>query len=123
MGDGDASANTEGPTTPTSTPASAAINEGQGEHSAFATLTPTTPPCRMKLRSQDSTRAEQASLKTMKSKQLKKDGLYRFSFHKAVCRNGKSFHFCHRLKEPPLQWLCVPEAETPQAPVKSLQVR
>ncbi|XP_075886299.1 zinc finger C3HC-type protein 1 [Nelusetta ayraudi] len=60
MDDGDASANTEGPTTPTSTPASAAINEGQGEQSTFATLTPTTPPCRMKLRSQDSTRAEQA---------------------------------------------------------------
>lgn len=73
MGDGDASANTEGPATPTSAPASAAINEGQGEHSTSATATPTTPPCRMKLRSQDSTRAEQASLKTLMSKQLKRD--------------------------------------------------
>lgn len=62
LGEGDASANTEGPATPTSAPPSAAFIEGQGEHSTSATPTPTTPPCRMKLRSQDSTRAEQASL-------------------------------------------------------------
>lgn len=78
MGEGDASANTEGPATPTSAPASAAINEGQGEHSTSATPTPTTPPCRMKLRSQDSTRAEQASLKTLMSRQLKRDGCHRY---------------------------------------------
>lgn len=74
LGDGDASANTEGPASPTSAPPSAAITEGQGEQSTSATPTPTTPPCRMKLRSQDSTRAEQVSFKTSMSEQLKSDG-------------------------------------------------
>lgn len=71
--DVDTSPNTEGPSTPTTATASAAMHEGPGEQTG--TSTPATTPCRMKLRSQDSTRAEQASLKNLKADALKKDGL------------------------------------------------
>lgn len=32
------------------------------------------------------------------------------------------FGVCYRVREPPPPWLCVPEAEIHQAPVKSFQV-
>lgn len=75
--DVDTSPNTEGPSTPTNAPASVAMHEGPGEQTASGTSTPATTPCRMKLRSQDSTRTEQASLKNMKADMLKKDRLYK----------------------------------------------
>lgn len=55
-------------------PALAATHEGQGDQPASASPTPTTP-CRMKLRSQDSTRTDQASFKQMKVDLLNKIGL------------------------------------------------
>ncbi len=69
-GDGDASPNTVGASAQATVPASAATHEGQGDQPASASTTPATTPCRMKLRSQDSTRSEQASLKRMKVDQL-----------------------------------------------------
>lgn len=57
-GDGDASPNTIGPSAQATGPASVATHEGQGDQPASATSTPATP-CRMKLRSQDSTRSDQ----------------------------------------------------------------
>lgn len=76
-GDVDTPPNTECPSTPTNAPASVAMQEGPGEQTASGTSTPATTPCRMKLRSQDSTRTEQASLKNMKADMLKKDRLYK----------------------------------------------
>lgn len=64
-GDGDASLNTVGPSPQAAAPASAATQEGPGDQPASASSTPTTP-CRMKLRSQDSTRSDQACFKQMK---------------------------------------------------------
>ncbi|XP_074480951.1 zinc finger C3HC-type protein 1 [Sebastes fasciatus] len=58
-GDGDASLNTVGPSPQAAAPASAATQEGPGDQPASASSTPTTP-CRMKLRSQDSTRSDQS---------------------------------------------------------------
>ncbi|XP_070709767.1 zinc finger C3HC-type protein 1 isoform X2 [Pempheris klunzingeri] len=57
-GDGDTSPNTVGPPAQVTGPASAATHEGQGDQPATASSTPATP-CRMKLRSQDSTRSDQ----------------------------------------------------------------
>lgn len=59
--DGEALSNTLGPSNPGTGPASAAVHDGQGEQTASASSTPATP-CRMKLRSQDSTRADQVSI-------------------------------------------------------------
>lgn len=42
--------------------AAAAAQEGQGDQPTSASLMPPTTPCRMKLRSQDSTRSEQVCL-------------------------------------------------------------
>lgn len=64
--DGDVLPNTVGPSAPATGPVSAAMHEGQGDQAASASSTPATTPCRMKLRSQDSTRTDQASLKQMK---------------------------------------------------------
>ncbi|XP_026182989.1 zinc finger C3HC-type protein 1 isoform X2 [Mastacembelus armatus] len=59
-GEGDASANTVGQSAQPTGPASAALHEGQVDHSTPVSPTPaTTPSCRMKLRSQDSTRSDQ----------------------------------------------------------------
>ncbi|XP_042367226.1 nuclear-interacting partner of ALK [Plectropomus leopardus] len=57
-GDGDVSPNPAGTPAQTTAPASAATHEGQGDQPASASSTPATP-CRMKLRSQDSTRSDQ----------------------------------------------------------------
>lgn len=62
-GDGDVSPNTVGTSAQATVPALAVTHEGQGEQPASASSTPATTPCRMKLRSQDSTRSEQASFK------------------------------------------------------------
>lgn len=62
--DGEALSNTVGPSNPGTGPASAPVQEGQGEQTASASSTPATTPCRMKLRSQDSTRADQVSINT-----------------------------------------------------------
>lgn len=59
-GDGDILLNNAGQSAQASVPALAAMHEGQGDQSASPT--PATTPCRMKLRSQDSTRSDQASL-------------------------------------------------------------
>lgn len=64
-GDGDASPSTVGPSIQATGPASVAPHEGQGDQPASAASTPATTPCRMKLRSQDSTRSDQASFKKM----------------------------------------------------------
>ncbi|KAL7370885.1 hypothetical protein ABVT39_013546 [Epinephelus coioides] len=58
-GDGDVSPNTVGPPAHTTGPASAVPHEGQVDQPASASSTPATTPCRMKLRSQDSTRSDQ----------------------------------------------------------------
>ncbi|XP_049892493.1 nuclear-interacting partner of ALK [Epinephelus moara] len=58
-GDGDVSPNTVGPPANTTGPASAVPHEGQVDQPASASSTPATTPCRMKLRSQDSTRSDQ----------------------------------------------------------------
>ncbi|XP_008300493.1 zinc finger C3HC-type protein 1 [Stegastes partitus] len=59
-GDGDGSPNTVGPSVQAAGPASAATHEGQGDRDSSCTSpTPATTPCRMKLRSQDSTRSDQ----------------------------------------------------------------
>lgn len=58
-GEGDGSPNTVSPSTQVTGPASAVPQEGQGDHSTSASPTPATTPCRMKLRSQDSTRSDQ----------------------------------------------------------------
>lgn len=77
-GDGDASPNTEGPSAQATGPAPAAMHEAQGDQSASASASSATTPCRMKLRSQDSTRSDQASFKQMKGDQLNKLGLYAY---------------------------------------------
>ncbi|XP_032360883.1 zinc finger C3HC-type protein 1 [Etheostoma spectabile] len=59
-GDEDASINAEGPSAQATGPASATTHEGQGDPSASASASPATTPCRMKLRSQDSTRSDQS---------------------------------------------------------------
>lgn len=74
-GGGDASPNTVGPSAQATGPATAATHEGQGDQPATALSTPATP-CRMKLRSQDTTRSDQASFKRMKVDRLNKQGLY-----------------------------------------------
>ncbi|XP_071358666.1 zinc finger C3HC-type protein 1 [Trachinotus anak] len=58
-GDGDVSMNTVGPSAQAAGPVSAAAHESQGDRSTSASPTPPTTPCRMKLRSQDSTRSDQ----------------------------------------------------------------
>uniref|UniRef100_UPI0037E73892 zinc finger C3HC-type protein 1 n=1 Tax=Semicossyphus pulcher TaxID=241346 RepID=UPI0037E73892 len=59
-GDGDALPNTVGPSAQAAAvAASAAVHEGQGDQPASASSIPATTPCRMKLRSQDSTRSDQ----------------------------------------------------------------
>ncbi|XP_068611368.1 zinc finger C3HC-type protein 1 [Brachionichthys hirsutus] len=62
-GDGDASSISVRPSTPTVGPASAATPDFSGDQPASASSapssTPATTPCRMKLRSQDSTRSDQ----------------------------------------------------------------
>ncbi|XP_051248057.1 nuclear-interacting partner of ALK [Dicentrarchus labrax] len=58
-GDGEVFTNTLGPSTPVTGPASAVTHEVQGDQPASASSTPATTPCRMKLRSQDSTRSDQ----------------------------------------------------------------
>lgn len=97
-GDGDASPNTVGASAQATVPASAATHEGQGDQPASASTTPATTPCRMKLRSQDSTRSEQASLKRMKVDQLNKRILIdetksmmcraAFFYHALLCVTG-----------------------------------
>ncbi|XP_029317377.1 zinc finger C3HC-type protein 1 [Cottoperca gobio] len=57
--DGDASPNTIGPSAQATGTPSVATHESHGEQPASASSTPATPPCRMKLRSQDSTRSDQ----------------------------------------------------------------
>lgn len=69
-GDGDALPNTVGQSAQATGPASAASHEGQGDHSTSASPTPATTPCRMKLRSQDSTRADQASFMQMQARNV-----------------------------------------------------
>ncbi|XP_038594837.1 nuclear-interacting partner of ALK isoform X2 [Micropterus salmoides] len=59
VSDGDALPNTVGPSAQASVPASAPTPENQGDQPASASSTPATTPCRMKLRSQDSTRSDQ----------------------------------------------------------------
>ncbi len=75
-GDGDAPSNTVGSTAQTSGPASVTTQEGQGDQPASASSTPVTTPCRMKLRSQDSTRSDQASFKQMNVDWLNKLNLH-----------------------------------------------
>ncbi|TMS02766.1 Nuclear-interacting partner of ALK [Larimichthys crocea] len=58
-GDGDALPIIVGPSAQAVAPASVATQEGQGDQTASALSTPATTPCRMKLRSQDSTRSDQ----------------------------------------------------------------
>uniref|UniRef100_A0A3P8S1V7 Zinc finger, C3HC-type containing 1 n=1 Tax=Amphiprion percula TaxID=161767 RepID=A0A3P8S1V7_AMPPE len=59
-GDGDCSPNTVGPSIQATGPVSAATHEGQGDRDSTCTSpTPPTTPCRMKLRSQDTTRSDQ----------------------------------------------------------------
>ncbi|KAG7222217.1 hypothetical protein INR49_016631 [Caranx melampygus] len=58
-GDGDASTNTMGQSTQAAGPISAATQEGQVDQTASASASPATTPCRMKLRSQDTTRSDQ----------------------------------------------------------------
>ncbi|XP_029902100.1 zinc finger C3HC-type protein 1 [Myripristis murdjan] len=55
----DTFSDTLSPSAQTPVPASAAPQESQGDRSASTSPTPPTTPCRMKLRSQDSTRSEQ----------------------------------------------------------------
>lgn len=59
-GDTEASLDTIGHSTQAAGPASVCSEDVPGDSSA--TATPTSTPCRMKLRSQDSTRSDQASL-------------------------------------------------------------
>uniref|UniRef100_A0A665WQL6 Zinc finger, C3HC-type containing 1 n=1 Tax=Echeneis naucrates TaxID=173247 RepID=A0A665WQL6_ECHNA len=59
--DGDASTNTIGNAPQAAGAVSAAIHEGQGDHSTSSSPIPVTTPCRMKLRSQDSTRSDQGT--------------------------------------------------------------
>ncbi|CAG5927564.1 unnamed protein product [Menidia menidia] len=59
-GDAETSPSTTGPAAPVAAPVSASAGDGQGDHSTSASPTPPTTPCRMKLRSQDSNRSEQA---------------------------------------------------------------
>lgn len=59
---GDALPNTPGPSASAVSPASAATPEVQGEQTAPTSSTTATTPCRMKLRSQDSVRSDQANL-------------------------------------------------------------
>ncbi|KAM4570183.1 zinc finger C3HC-type protein 1 isoform 2-T2 [Odontesthes bonariensis] len=59
-GDVETSPNTTGPSAHVAVPASATTSDGQGDPSTSASPTPPTTPCRMKLRSQDSTRSDQA---------------------------------------------------------------
>nr|XP_046234928.1 nuclear-interacting partner of ALK isoform X2 [Scatophagus argus]XP_046234929.1 nuclear-interacting partner of ALK isoform X2 [Scatophagus argus]XP_046234930.1 nuclear-interacting partner of ALK isoform X2 [Scatophagus argus] len=58
-GDADTLPNTGGPCAQAAGPASVATHECQSDQSASASSTPATTPCRMKLRSQDSTRTDQ----------------------------------------------------------------
>lgn len=61
-GDGDASPTPVGASAQPTGHTTAATNEGHGDHAVPASPTPAqTTPCRMKLRSQDSTRSDQAS--------------------------------------------------------------
>ncbi|XP_040886259.1 nuclear-interacting partner of ALK [Toxotes jaculatrix] len=59
LGEGETIPNTVGQSAQATGPASAATQEGQGDHSTSSSPTPATTPCRMKLRSQDSTRSDQ----------------------------------------------------------------
>lgn len=65
-GDGDSSASTTGSSAQAAGSASAATNESQAEQPACASPTPASAPCRMKLRSQDSSRSDQVSFKNVK---------------------------------------------------------
>ncbi|XP_041636287.1 nuclear-interacting partner of ALK [Cheilinus undulatus] len=58
-GDEDTSSNTGGTPAPTTVTPSAATHEGQGDQPSSTSSTPATTPCRMKLRSQDTTRSDQ----------------------------------------------------------------
>nr|XP_020455221.1 nuclear-interacting partner of ALK [Monopterus albus] len=58
-GEGDALSNTLGQSAQETGLTSAAMSEGQEDHAASVSPTPATTPCRMKLRSQDSTRSDQ----------------------------------------------------------------
>ncbi|XP_028255418.1 zinc finger C3HC-type protein 1 [Parambassis ranga] len=58
-GDGHTLSNPSGSSAHVTAPASATTYEGQGDHSTSASPNPATTPCRMKLRSQDSTRSDQ----------------------------------------------------------------
>lgn len=59
VAEGDTFANTVSPSAQTAGSVPAATNEPQGDRSASASPTPPTTPCRMKLRSQDTTRSDQ----------------------------------------------------------------
>ncbi|XP_068443243.1 zinc finger C3HC-type protein 1 [Clinocottus analis] len=59
-GDGETSPTTVGPPPQATSPAPAVPHEGQKDQPASALSTPATTPCRMKLRSQDSTRSDQS---------------------------------------------------------------
>lgn len=63
-GEADNSTNTLGTPVQATSPASATPNDGQGEHSTSTSPSPATTPCRMKLRSQDSTRSDQVRRRT-----------------------------------------------------------
>ncbi|KAM7378249.1 hypothetical protein PAMA_013239 [Pampus argenteus] len=58
-GEGDGLPTTASPSTQITGLASAVPHEGQGDHPTSASPSPATTPCRMKLRSQDSTRSDQ----------------------------------------------------------------
>ncbi|XP_031714944.1 zinc finger C3HC-type protein 1 [Anarrhichthys ocellatus] len=58
--EGDSSPNTIGPPPQATSPAPAAPHEGMGDQPASASPSPATTPCRMKLRSQDTTRSDQS---------------------------------------------------------------
>ncbi|CAJ1054862.1 nuclear-interacting partner of ALK [Xyrichtys novacula] len=58
-GDDNGANNTGGPSAQTAVAASAATHEGAAEQPTSASSTPVTTPCRMKLRSQDTTRSDQ----------------------------------------------------------------
>lgn len=79
-GDGEIILNTAGQSAQASGLASAATHESQGDQSASATSA--TTPCRMKLRSQDSTRSDQASF----TKEGKPAKLFRFIKYVHVIR-------------------------------------
>lgn len=81
VGDGEVSPKTVAPSAQAAGPATPTMHDGHGDLPASASSTPATP-CRMKLRSQDSTRSDQASFKQIKIGQLNKQGFYVYAHFK-----------------------------------------